>query len=328
MTLSHIPPEVVQYFLTFLAPEALVGFTSTCTVFNRIYEDEKDMLWKKLTLSLCFEQNDNLELVLLDGLKANAVFRELAQIGIKQNPVFDKSMMFFGHSEGRKFAMAENGFCYYTGTKLGGNRAVRIQWPFDLLSESLVFSSCKQKIGRLNCARRSYKYFEVEIGPRLVDKTHPLMQDTLSIGYCTDKFTCAGTMPGWNRESFGWHSDDGLFFFNSGVGISAFSPDTPNVTFGTGDVVGCGIIHLGCVASTRRSLRRCLSAPSPRSCKHRIKIFFTKNGKIIPSSTEIDSILVGQTWSSQIYPCIGVDSREGFKPRLHDFLFDIDSINP
>jgi hypothetical protein len=42
-------------------------------------------------------------------------------------------------------------------------------------------------------------------------------------------------MPGWLNGSFGYHGDDGKKFSESGVGEDYAE------TFGTGDVVGCGI---------------------------------------------------------------------------------------
>lgn len=40
-------------------------------------------------------------------------------------------------------------------------------------------------------------------------------------------------LPGWEKNSFGYHGDDGCAFQSSGTG-SAYGP-----TFSTGDVIGC-----------------------------------------------------------------------------------------
>jgi len=50
-----------------------------------------------------------------------------------------------------------------------------------------------------------------------------------------NSFTHVGNMPGWLNGSFGYHGDDGKKFSESGVGEDYAE------TFGTGDVVGCGI---------------------------------------------------------------------------------------
>jgi hypothetical protein len=42
-------------------------------------------------------------------------------------------------------------------------------------------------------------------------------------------------LPGWDRNSYGYHGDDGHSFCSSGTG-QAYGP-----TFTTGDVIGCGL---------------------------------------------------------------------------------------
>jgi hypothetical protein len=41
-------------------------------------------------------------------------------------------------------------------------------------------------------------------------------------------------LPGWEKQSYGYHADDGCIFSSSGTG-QAYGP-----TFTTGDTVGCG----------------------------------------------------------------------------------------
>ena len=42
------------------------------------------------------------------------------------------------------------------------------------------------------------------------------------------------SLPGWDKQSYGYHRDDGHSFCSSGTG-QAYGP-----TFTTGDVIGCG----------------------------------------------------------------------------------------
>ena len=42
-------------------------------------------------------------------------------------------------------------------------------------------------------------------------------------------------LPGWEKQSYGYHADDGNSFDTSAAGVN-YGP-----TFTTGDVVGCGL---------------------------------------------------------------------------------------
>ena len=72
----------------------------------------------------------------------------------------------------------------------------------------------------------------------------------VAIGLSTKSFPLKGRLPGWNTESWGYHSDDGAIFHEKK--IRGFGP-----LFGPGDTVGCGIEY-----STHT-------------------VFFTKNGKLL-----------------------------------------------
>ena len=52
----------------------------------------------------------------------------------------------------------------------------------------------------------------------------------------TAAFPLLGKQPGWDRNSYGYHGDDGAVFHSTAVGSKRFGP-----TFGVGDVVGCGL---------------------------------------------------------------------------------------
>lgn len=115
-------------------------------------------------------------------------------------------------------------------------------------------------------------------------------------------------LPGWEKNSYGYHADDGCVFSSSATGQS-YGP-----TFTTGDVVGCGLNLI---------LR---------------SIFFTKNG--INLGTAISDLPVNNSliWSHTynawfcvqgnlpLYPALGlqtpgevVEANFGESPFLFDF---------
>ncbi|OQV11484.1 Ran-binding protein 9 [Hypsibius exemplaris] len=99
-------------------------------------------------------------------------------------------------------------------------------------------------------------------------------------------------LPGWDKGSFGYHGDDGHTFWSSGTGRS-YGP-----TFGTGDVIGCGLDLVN------------------------NKCFYTKNGMDL-------GVAFTDLTHPSLYPCVGlqstgevVETNFGQEP----FMFDISSI--
>ncbi|KAM9963793.1 hypothetical protein ACTFIW_007047 [Dictyostelium discoideum] len=113
----------------------------------------------------------------------------------------------------------------------------------------------------------------------------------IGIGVCTSTMLLS-RLPGWERNSFGYHGDDGNLFKGSGTGIS-YGP-----TYTTGDVVGC------CINFVQGA------------------IFFTKNGVPLGEATkEIKGL--------SLYPCVGLrtpgeslEANFGQRP----FAFDVDQL--
>ena len=96
----------------------------------------------------------------------------------------------------------------------------------------------------------------------------------VSIGLATRHFPLLGKQPGWDRQSIGYHGDDGALFHGSGTGSRNFGP-----SFGAGDTVGCGIDY-------RAGL-----------------VFFTRNGQPVGTAQVGNEQLTGEWWG-----VVGLDS--------------------
>ncbi|KAI9070176.1 SPRY-domain-containing protein [Trametes sanguinea] len=105
-------------------------------------------------------------------------------------------------------------------------------------------------------------YYEVEI-------LHKCPKGPISIGFSAPDVRLS-RLPGWERNSWGYHADDGWAFPGHKEG-SAYGP-----TFDTGDVIGCGIDF------------------------SQNRVFYTKNGSFLGMVFEN----VGK--NTEIYPCIGM----------------------
>ncbi|XP_047127074.1 ran-binding protein 9 isoform X2 [Hydra vulgaris] len=70
-------------------------------------------------------------------------------------------------------------------------------------------------------------YFEIKIISKGRD-------GYIGIGLCTQSVNM-NKLPGWEKDSYGYHADDGHSFCTSGAG-EVYGP-----TFTTGDVIGCGV---------------------------------------------------------------------------------------
>ncbi|KAL6067333.1 IgA-specific serine endopeptidase [Balamuthia mandrillaris] len=126
-------------------------------------------------------------------------------------------------------------------------------------------------------------YFEVTV-------LNQGLKGYIAIGL-TDRNFPLNKQPGWVKQSYGYHGDDGQVYHNQGSGIP-FGP-----RFGTGDVVGCGLNY------------------------DTGEVFFTKNGAFLG---------VGWTdaRNKELFPSVGLHSPEekvlfnfGKKP----FKFNFDS---
>lgn len=95
--------------------------------------------------------------------------------------------------------------------------------------------------------------------------------DCVAIGLASSEFSFQKRLPGWDKESYGYHGDDGAIFHGRGYRLAEYGP-----RFGPGDTVGCGINY------TTRT------------------IFFTLNG-----------LFLGDAFYSvegSLFPTVGIDA--------------------
>jgi hypothetical protein len=156
---------------------------------------------------------------------------------------------------------------------------------------------------------RMVAYYEVTIFPKdknddeegapLPSALRPSNTPTecVAVGVATDSFHVHTRMPGWDRQSFGYHGDDGGIFHSSGGMVERFGP-----CFGSGDTVGCGIDYVS------------------------QGIFFTLNGKLLGYGWKgIDAEFL----QNNLYPVVGIDTNAaisvnfGAKP----FQYDLSSFS-
>lgn len=112
----------------------------------------------------------------------------------------------------------------------------------------------------------------------------------LTVGLVDDNYPANNKQPGWEKDSYGYHGDDGGCFHNNGAGKPW------GERFNPGDVIGCGINF------------------------ESSEVFFVKNGKFLGVSYY--GIKADQYW-----PTVGVENRGalfrvnfGAKPFLFNFV--------
>ena len=108
-------------------------------------------------------------------------------------------------------------------------------------------------------------YFEVEI-------IH--IGDTIGIGFINKDFNLQNKIPGWESNSIGYHSDDGLLYLCNSNG-EKYGP-----VYTTGDFIGC------CINTIEKYF------------------FFTKNGEKLKQISYKDDMIINS--SIEYYPAIGM----------------------
>ena len=210
-----------------------------------------------------------------------------------------------GSSGIHRFQVTPDGLSVrYVGDRLGGNRAVRCEpplprAPFDTLRWTRASGSGggeRLRLFRACCVA----YYEVTLrsSPRAASTGPGPMEpevDCVAVGLASAKFPLTGRQPGWDSHSYGYHSDDGRVFHNSGTRSTAFGP-----RFGPGDTVGCGYS-----LATRQ-------------------VFYTHNGAFLGVA------YTAKPATLPLYPVVGIDSHAAvhFNFGQAPFLYDLDELPP
>ena len=219
-------------------------------------------------------------------------------------------------------------FIQFTGHIGTESRSVRTSKP--LAKPQILFIEHLEKIpqmkpfilpfqdtnGTLSFLPRLVSYYEIEItnsplsmgndehSPNATNPTSKSDPNTdkaavwdapcIAVGLAGHDFPVKDTMPGWNQQSFGYHSDDGTAWANQ-LKSTGYAKK-----FGVGDVVGCGIDYRA--GGT---------------------VFYTLNGEFLGHASSLSDKELSMDW----YPSIGLDSHDcvqcnfGFdKPFVFDLL--------
>lgn len=104
------------------------------------------------------------------------------------------------------------------------------------------------------------------------------------IGLATTVFDRMMELPGWDSDSFGYHSDTGALYHGGFYGSSGTTTHQSTDPFGTGDTVGMGIDYV------RRG------------------VFVTKNGEL--SGLVFDGLKAEYLATTDLYPVVGMDSKD------------------
>jgi len=263
--------------------------------------------------------------------------------------------------------------CGFTGP-LGRDRCIVGSSPLpELFSATVLPKETMPESTALDwtwqAAYRSCGYYEITIED-LNTEMHNRLNSTLvrphcvSVGLCTSKLSRHAILHeqvGWDPESWALHGDDGHLYHGNtrGRSFTWFVPDDirrqvlwpklhqwregmTKVTFGVGDTVGCGLVHLlpyNCdnievMPETHHAggNERCcpeygLSKPSivegtTLSADHKRGIFFTLNGEFIGMPFLVDEVPL----HIPLWPCVGIDApwMVKFNFGQQPFQFDLD----
>eukprot|EP00928_Gymnodinium_smaydae_P033422 TRINITY_DN23948_c1_g3_i3.p1 TRINITY_DN23948_c1_g3~~TRINITY_DN23948_c1_g3_i3.p1 ORF type:complete len:488 (-),score=46.63 TRINITY_DN23948_c1_g3_i3:162-1625(-) len=259
--------------------------------------------------------------------------------------------------------------CNLTGG-FGGNRCVVASAPLPSLLSATVHAYPKHATTdelSWQAAYRLVGYYEVALGPPPTQTPGGSAgppaytgvpgisnrSQCVSVGLCTPRLSRGSIgrrQAGWEVESWALHGDDGNVFHGAGHGtrFAGLEPDVIRrradprhlqgqqggklrcTSFGEGDIVGCGIVHLlpqedkyaahQALVSGDASFVKSISSLQ-RSTRG---IFFTLNGEYMGMPFLVDDVPL----SVPLWPCVGVDAPWylSFNFGQRPFCFDVDAV--
>lgn len=215
----------------------------------------------------------------------------------------DKYVSFLG-SVGEGYRSVQSVIAFPTLYSSYSNEANLLDYFFQLLY-SMIQNKKQPNVGLFSCPYldsfnvkkyvlepRHVAYYEVSITDEKTRQSgrNSTSADCVAIGLAKKVFWTQKRLPGWDDDSFGYHSDDGAIFHGQGHSLATYGP-----TFGANDTVGCGIDYK----------------------KH--SIFFTLNGKYLGEAFhDVKEDL-------KLYPTVGIDTNAKifFNFGLKPFLFPL-----
>eukprot|EP00927_Polykrikos_kofoidii_P086461 TRINITY_DN9696_c0_g1_i1.p1 TRINITY_DN9696_c0_g1~~TRINITY_DN9696_c0_g1_i1.p1 ORF type:complete len:446 (-),score=46.64 TRINITY_DN9696_c0_g1_i1:86-1384(-) len=241
--------------------------------------------------------------------------------------------------------------CSFTGP-LDGDRCVLTARPLPGL---LAATALPSRVSTSDAGRndvswtlgyRSCSYYEVTIGATPKNAAVSQFQraghsQCISVGLCTDGISASDIcyqQAGWNQHSWALHGDDGHLFHSN---MSWDLLDGP-VKFGSGDTVGCGLVHVRADMGATNPQMQCLELhvrTGARTDGHGDKhdvctrsggplsrgIIFTKNGKYLGIGFHLND-----DDPKRLRPCVGIDAHWplDFNFGSRPFVYDIDAAWP
>jgi hypothetical protein len=212
----------------------------------------------------------------------------------------------------------------YTGALLGKNRTFVADYHFPVFrnydvdeSEGMLQSACPypftkvyydKELGRTVPMLSGVAYFEITIH-RAPRRDTPSVNPEgappcVAIGLANHLHRL-NSMPGWDRDSYGFHGDDGLYYHNWDFDGREFTTDPEAAQFGEGDTVGLGLVYSYICGA------------------YRPQKFMTKNGKLVGAAVDGNSNAEFYTW----FPCVGTDTHSPIEMNFGNkgvpFMFDV-----